>query len=167
MLSTSACIRKGRRRQADYPGLGVLYTRLQLPKTQRGNISVGFCLLSSYSLIDFGDALPWSFNTLSFQGGLWLFFKSSFLQEKKKRKKASTEFHHDKEKADSKRRKNRWKRKVWLKSPLVPCVWCKYLHTFLFLCNLSRGFSPSPGDWVPSLGLCSCCCSCCCCLKGL
>lgn len=70
MLRTSACTRKGRRRQADYPGLGVLYTRLQLPKTQRGSISVGFYLLSSYSLTDFRDALPWSFNTQSFQAGL-------------------------------------------------------------------------------------------------
>lgn len=70
MLRTCVCTRKGRRRQADYPGLGVLYTRLQLPKTQGGSISVGFCLLSSYSLTDFGDALPWSFNTQSFQAGL-------------------------------------------------------------------------------------------------
>lgn len=45
MLRTSVCTRKGRRRQADYPGLGVLYTRLQLPKTQGGNISVGFLSL--------------------------------------------------------------------------------------------------------------------------
>ena len=88
MLSTSVCIRKGRRRQADYPGLGVLYTRLQLPKTQRGNISVGFCLLSSYSLIDFGDALPRSFNTQSFSGGIVIFFLNPpFYGRGKKRKK--------------------------------------------------------------------------------
>lgn len=85
MLSLSACIRQGGLGGEEVGRLLSLRGIIDQPASSTGTrreAFSGFGLLSSYRLIDFGDVVPWSFNTQFANPP----FKASALKCKRKEK---------------------------------------------------------------------------------